>query len=102
MPSDLRPSIDVRDQHANAPLLGHKVEDDSMNEGLLGRSTHHFHEWPLSSSLAESTMRTSIVRYTLYPSTPTTLQNIPNHLLERHSCSCLSDVTVRRQPTKNL
>ncbi|RII16436.1 hypothetical protein CUC08_Gglean002874 [Alternaria sp. MG1] len=44
MPSDLRPSIDVRDGRANAPLLGRKTEDDSMDEGLLGRSTHHFHE----------------------------------------------------------
>ncbi|KAH8636094.1 hypothetical protein IG631_07928 [Alternaria alternata] len=47
-------------------------------------------------------MRTSRVRYTLYPSTSITPQNVLNHLLERHSCSCLSDVTVRRQPIKNL
>jgi drug/metabolite transporter (DMT)-like permease len=45
MPSDLRPSIDHgRDGRANAPLLGRKTEDDNMDNGLLGRSTHHFHE----------------------------------------------------------
>jgi drug/metabolite transporter (DMT)-like permease len=44
MPSDLRPSMEPeRSGRANAPLLGRKTEDD-IDEGLLGRSTHHFHE----------------------------------------------------------
>ncbi|KAI4669593.1 uncharacterized protein J4E79_001638 [Alternaria viburni] len=45
MPSDLRPSLDHAEYgRANAPLLGRKTEDDNMDDGLLGRSTHHFHE----------------------------------------------------------
>ncbi|CAA9961482.1 RhaT Permease drug-metabolite transporter superfamily [Pyrenophora teres f. maculata] len=44
MPSDLRPSIDYhRDGRANAPLLGRKTEDDTVDEGMV-RSTHTFHE----------------------------------------------------------
>ena len=44
MPSDLRPSIDYhRDGRANAPLLGRKTEDDTVDDGMV-RSTHTFHE----------------------------------------------------------
>lgn len=46
MPSDLRPSTDRgRNGRANAPLLGHrKDEDEGAEHDGLSRSTHHFHE----------------------------------------------------------
>ena len=44
MPSDLRPSLERGGGRANSPLLGRKTEDDTVEESLLGRSTHHFHE----------------------------------------------------------
>ncbi|KAJ4376127.1 hypothetical protein N0V83_001408 [Neocucurbitaria cava] len=45
MPSDLRPSLERGGGRANAPLLGHrKSDDEGIEDGILSRSTHHFHE----------------------------------------------------------